>query len=111
MFLILGSQEHSAALALVSTRSSSTTNQNTATVVAQSNSSLGPLSTIPIQPEEGRKIIDQDLDMQRATDLVELHYGFKMKHSQGVDQDLLQAKKDVENIMGNLRKQGLVDAN
>ena len=37
--------------------------------------------------------------MQRATDLVELHYGVKMKHILGDDAGLRQARKDVDEVL------------
>ena len=45
----------------------------------------------------------EDPDMQRATDLVELHYGVKVKHAQGLDSGLLQARRDVERVLEGLR--------
>ena len=45
----------------------------------------------------------EDPDMQRATDLVELHYGVKVKHTQGLDSGLLQARRDVERVLEGLR--------
>ncbi|CAF9924713.1 MAG: hypothetical protein ALECFALPRED_002817 [Alectoria fallacina] len=44
----------------------------------------------------------EDLDMQRATDLVELHYGVKMKHSQGEDAGLRRARREVDMLLENL---------
>ena len=41
--------------------------------------------------------------MQRATDLVELHYGVKVKHVQGLDSGLLQARRNVERVLEGLR--------
>ena len=40
--------------------------------------------------------------MRRATDLVELHYGVKMKHMQGEDAGLKQARKDVDMVLKKL---------
>ena len=40
--------------------------------------------------------------MQRATDLVELHYGVKVKHAQGLDPGLVKARRDVERVIGRL---------
>ncbi len=44
----------------------------------------------------------EDPDMQRATDLVELHYGVKMKHMQGEDAGLRQARKEVDMVLEKL---------
>ena len=41
--------------------------------------------------------------MQRATDLVELHYGVKMKHAEGMDKELAEARKRVEEVMESLK--------
>ena len=40
--------------------------------------------------------------MQRATDLLELHYGVKMKHMQGEDAGLRQARRDVDMVLERL---------
>ena len=40
--------------------------------------------------------------MQRATDLVELHYGVKVKHAQGLDKGLVEARRSVEGVMERL---------
>ena len=45
----------------------------------------------------------EDPDMQRATDLVELHYGVKVKHARGLDSGLLQARRDVDRVLESLK--------
>ena len=45
--------------------------------------------------------------MQRAIDLVELHYGVKMKHMQGEDAALRQARREVDNVLEKLEGQSL----
>jgi hypothetical protein len=40
--------------------------------------------------------------MQRATDLVELHYGVKMNHIQGEGAELKQARLDVDRVLQTL---------
>ena len=50
---------------------------------------------------------EEDPDMQRAIDLVELHYGVKMKHMQGEDAALRQARREVDNVLEKLEGQGL----
>jgi len=42
--------------------------------------------------------------MQRATDLVELHYGVKVKHVSGIDRKLVEARREVEEAMKRLRQ-------
>ena len=44
----------------------------------------------------------EDADMQRETDLVDLHYGVKVKHMQGEDAGLRQARRDVEMVLEKL---------
>ncbi|KAI4125545.1 MAG: hypothetical protein LQ338_004193 [Usnochroma carphineum] len=82
--------DHSAALALVSTRAP-------ASESAATDSSKQKESLII---QEG----DKDVDMQRAIDLMELHHGVKMKHVRGEDQGLMQARKDVEAVLARLEK-------
>jgi len=43
--------------------------------------------------------------MQRAIDLVELHYGVKMNHMQGEDEGLRQARRDVDRVLEKLENQ------
>lgn len=37
-------------------------------------------------------------------DLMELHHGFKMKHVQGEDRGLMQARRDVDAVLAKLSK-------
>lgn len=87
-------QDHSAALALVSTRAPA------------SNTESSNRETSTKAPDE-----DDDPDMQRALDLMELHNGVKMKHVQGENQGLMQARKDVDTVLAKLessaREQGV----
>ena len=48
----------------------------------------------------------EDPDMQRAIDLVELHYGVKMKHAQGEDAALRQARRKVDMVLEKLEGYG-----
>ena len=45
----------------------------------------------------------EDPDLQRALDLVELHYEFKEKHARGMDMGLRKARADVNAALENLR--------
>ena len=45
-----------------------------------------------------------DIDMQRATDLLDLHYGLKMGYKQGDDMNLSQARRQVERVLKGLEK-------
>ena len=44
-----------------------------------------------------------DPDLQRAMDLVDLHYGVKEKHMRGVDMGLQRARRDVQRAMEGFR--------
>lgn len=46
--------------------------------------------------------VEDDGDLQRALDLMELHYGVKEKHIQGIDMGLQKARHDVEKALGHL---------
>ena len=47
--------------------------------------------------------------MQRATDLVDLHYSVKMKHVQGDDAGLRQARREVDMVLQKLESKRLED--
>ncbi|MCJ1451812.1 hypothetical protein MMC28_002152 [Mycoblastus sanguinarius] len=79
--------DHSAALALVS---------------------VNNLQTLSTAGNDGSSVTEQDVkaeedpDMQRATDLVELHYSVKIRHKQGEDAGLQEARKDVDRVLKKL---------
>lgn len=53
--------------------------------------------------ENGQELDAQtDEDVQRAKDLVELHYNVKMKHAEGHSGDLKQARSDVDAVLQRL---------
>lgn len=45
-----------------------------------------------------------DPDLQRAMDLVDLHYGVKEKHKHGIDLSLQKARQDVRRVMEGMHK-------
>ena len=47
--------------------------------------------------------------MQRATDLVDLHYSVKMKHVQGDDAGLRQARREVDMVLQKLEDKRFED--
>lgn len=47
--------------------------------------------------------------MQRATDLVDLHYNVKMKHVQGDDAGLMQARREVDMVLQKLEGKRVED--
>ncbi|KAL1999615.1 hypothetical protein VTN02DRAFT_4272 [Thermoascus thermophilus] len=58
-------------------------------------------------PEPGPAGAAQSPDLQRARDLIDLHYGVKVKHVQhhgaAVDEDLRRAREDVNRVLAELR--------
>ncbi|KAI4288543.1 MAG: hypothetical protein L6R35_002194 [Caloplaca aegaea] len=82
--------DHSAALALVSTRAPPS---DTSTIEYSKQER-------PIQTQG-----ESDPDMQRALDLLELHHDVKMKHVKGEDRDLMQARKEVDTVLARLESQ------
>ena len=45
---------------------------------------------------------DQDADLKRAQDLLDLHANVKVAHRGGLDQDLLKAREDVRRVLFNV---------
>ena len=88
---LLSFQDHSAALALVTVhRSDESSGEDTQTCSATQ--------------------MQDDPDMQRAKDLVELHYGVKMNHVHGQDAALKQARAEVESVLGRLDGRKMEDS-
>lgn len=75
-------QDPSAALALVSARPGSDRDET------------GSLSAV--------KTNDDDADLKRAKDLLELHAAVKVAHQDGTDRELEQAREDVERVVRGL---------
>lgn len=48
---------------------------------------------------------NEDLDLCRAIDLLELHYGVKIKHVRGEEKGLIHARKEVEGVLEMLNSQ------
>lgn len=48
---------------------------------------------------------NDDSDLCRATDLLELHYGVKMKHVRGEEKGLIYARQEVEGVLEMLKRQ------
>lgn len=88
-------QDHSAALNLVNARTPSSESQSRA---------QAPNSPVAKPKLVSQESAAEDPDMQRATDLVELHYGVKVKHAQGLDHRLVQARRDVRRVLDDLRE-------
>ena len=89
------SQDHSAALNLVNARTPSSDPQ-----AHQSPDSAAVAKPKLVSQESAA----EDPDMQRATDLVELHYEVKVKHVRGLDDRLVQARRDVDRALEDLSK-------
>jgi hypothetical protein len=73
---VITTQDPAAALALVSVRPDSP------------NTSTDALTDTPVKPEDNS-------DLQRAKDLIELHYAVKTPHASGEDKGLLEARRSV----------------
>ena len=43
-------------------------------------------------------------DLQRALDLVDLHYGVKVKHQEGTDRSLQAARAEVNEVLRSLQR-------
>ena len=70
------------------------------------SSKLGiPEKDKPTSPPESLSGLDSEgnPDLQRALDLVELHYGVKEKYSQGPDMGLEAARAEVNKVLHNLK--------
>ena len=77
VFILTDDQDHSAALALVSVHKDGL-------------------------EQHTKKGEQDDLDMQRATDLLDLHYGLKMAYKHGNDENLSQARRQVDVVLKGL---------
>ena len=51
-----------------------------------------------------KSFIEGDPDLQRALDLVDLHYGMKEKHVQGSDMGLQAAREEVNKVLRDLQR-------
>ena len=78
-----GNKDANAALALVSARSPTTT-------------------SVSAPRQATSNIDDQDVDLKRAQDLLDLHANVKVAHRGGLDQDLLRAREDVRRALLNV---------
>lgn len=53
--------------------------------------------------EDRKEDQEDDVDMQRATDLVELHYGVKVRYSAPEGgKELVRARRDVDGVLERL---------
>ena len=82
-------QDPNAALALVSARPSTSKDQATPF--------YNNLQTLRSNTENG-----PDEDLKRAKDLINLHSSVKLAHRDGVDYELLEARKQVQKILNGL---------
>ncbi|KAL8927654.1 MAG: hypothetical protein Q9172_001283 [Xanthocarpia lactea] len=82
--------DHAAALALVSTRAPA--------------SDISAPAVTRLHRSKDTHEVDNDPDMERAMDLIELHQEVKMKHGRGEDQGLTQARKDVDAVLVELER-------
>ncbi|MCJ1316654.1 hypothetical protein MMC15_001975 [Xylographa vitiligo] len=95
--------DYEAAIALVSSYKAigtqTTTDKETNT--SRSNSNPGPKLS---RTTSVLKDTQDDPDLQRAMDLVDLHYGVKEKHKHGTDMELQKARQDVRRVMESMHR-------
>ncbi|MCJ1243077.1 hypothetical protein MMC30_000274 [Trapelia coarctata] len=92
--------DYDAALALVTAHKSLDAQSSTSSSTQSPSSAARPgLSRRTSVLEDGK----EDPDLQRAMDLVDLHYGVKERHMQGADMGLQKARTDVQRAMEKLR--------
>ncbi|MCJ1361334.1 hypothetical protein MMC16_000432 [Acarospora aff. strigata] len=96
---------HNEALALVHASSSSQPSSSTTSAPPPPSS---PPTKVPetttINPQKDTDTdTDADPDLQRALDLVDLHYSVKVKLVQGPDVGLQRARADVEGVLRRFR--------
>jgi hypothetical protein len=85
-------KDPAAALALVSARSNP----------SPSSTTTGTASTDPTAQARETSAEDRDPDLQRAKDLVELHYGVKEAHKRGeLGRGLMEARRAVDGAVGH----------
>jgi hypothetical protein len=79
-------QDQKAALALVTTRP-----ENTSTSASTSTSTSTTDATL-----------NNDPDLKRAQDLLELHTDVKLAHADGTDRELIEAREAVQKVLRDL---------
>ena len=102
-------QDHQSALALVSCHQTLSSGQSASAKPILERSQKPAARTAntisendrpkPIKKSSHIAGADGDPDLQRAMDLVDLHYGVKMLHVDRVDQELEQARREVEDVI------------
>lgn len=98
--LINSSQSYEAAIALV--KPANNTSSNYGEPSQQSGDTEAPPAS---QVSSTRASADLDPDLQRANELVSLHYDVKMKYLQnGPDPEFIKARKDVEGVLYDLNR-------
>ncbi|KAL9121455.1 MAG: hypothetical protein Q9187_001992 [Circinaria calcarea] len=104
--------DHDAAIALVSSHKAppkTPASSQSDSTPAQSSRKQSDTSSLWIsKPTFTRRTsaiegAEEDPDLQRAIDLVELHFGLKEKHLQGVDMGLRQARVEVDRVLQRLK--------
>ena len=96
-------QDYEAAIALVS--SYETIDAHT-TTSKEANSFSSNSTSRPNMSRTSSVLKDalDDPDLQRAMDLVDLHYGVKEKHKQGSNMELQKARQDVRRVMESMHR-------
>ncbi|MCJ1283694.1 hypothetical protein MMC26_003025 [Xylographa opegraphella] len=95
--------DYEAAIALVSSYkiidTKNTTGEETNTSRSSSDSRPKTSRTTSVL-----KDAQDDPDLQRAMDLVDLHYGVKEKHKHGTDMELQKARQDVRRVIEGMHR-------
>ena len=89
----LRKQDHEAALALVTTHKTLPDSSATPDGKAGQSDSKSRKEGMSVQAAKEQPL---DPDLQRAMDLIDLHYGLKQRRAQGADMGLERARKAVE---------------
>ena len=82
------------------------TSPTNVTVNLQRNAESAITSTAKAKVIQGQTFLGSqaaDPDLQRAIDLINLHYGLKEKHTHGVNKELEQARIDVDRVLESMR--------
>ena len=99
-------KEHDAALTLVTSYKSldKSSTIGVAGSQGQLQSTDDPISSADsARSESSLAFQGEDPDLQRVIDLVDLHYGLKEKHVQGMDTGLQKARIDVNRVLERLK--------
>ncbi|KAI9813094.1 MAG: hypothetical protein M1827_004314 [Pycnora praestabilis] len=93
--------DYDSALALLNASKDLPSKLTTPTTSSSSPPSYSP----PQRPSQSRQISDQansDPDLKRAKDIMELHYGVKVRYEGGLGEEMREARRRVNGILREL---------